>query len=112
MTDSAQIRKQLLTRQAELLKDDEARREANETVELDQISIGHLSTQGDVQELSLSKEVERRRQVKLRKISAALARIETGDYGYCLSCDELISEGRLAFDPAATLCIDCANKQA
>ena len=56
-------------------------------------------------------ETKRRRELELTKIKSALLRIENEEYGYCLKCDEDISEKRLDIDPAATLCIDCASKQ-
>jgi DnaK suppressor protein len=59
----------------------------------------------------MSQERERRREQELRRIAAALQRIESGDYGYCLECDELIAEARLSLDPAVTLCIDCAGRK-
>jgi DnaK suppressor protein len=51
-----------------------------------------------------------RREQTLRKITAALGRIDRDDFGYCQSCEEPINEKRLNFDPTATLCIDCANQ--
>ena len=41
--------------------------------------------------------------------AAALRRVETGDYGWCLNCDEEIDVRRLEIDPAAPLCLDCAR---
>ena len=58
---------------------------------------------------AMSKEQGRRRALELQKISAALRRIEAGDYGYCHDCDEPIAIQRLMLDPAATLCIRCAS---
>ena len=58
---------------------------------------------------AMSKERGRRRGLELQKITAALQRIESGDYGYCLDCGELIAIKRLELDPAATLCIACAS---
>ena len=49
-----------------------------------------------------------RRQHRHQALMAALKRIETGDYGYCLNCDDAIGFGRLGIDLAATLCVDCA----
>ena len=43
----------------------------------------------------------------LKKISQALAKIESGDYGYCDETGEPIGLGRLLARPTATLCIDC-----
>jgi DnaK suppressor protein len=57
------------------------------------------------QEMALAQ--ERRRAAELGRIEAALKRIESGDYGYCLACDEPIAEKRLDNDPAATLCVAC-----
>jgi DnaK suppressor protein len=52
----------------------------------------------------------RRRELMLHRVTAALARIENGDYGICQSCDESINPRRLEFDPTAVLCIQCASK--
>jgi DnaK suppressor protein len=54
---------------------------------------------------------QRRREDQLRRIAAALARIDSGDYGYCLDCDEEIARGRLESDPAVMLCIHCASQR-
>jgi len=40
-----------------------------------------------------------------------LARIETGDYGYCDACGVEIGLRRLQARPTATLCIDCKTLQ-
>jgi DnaK suppressor protein len=52
----------------------------------------------------------RRRDSVLRGVAAALTRLDNGDYGLCLECGEPINDKRLAFDPTASLCIDCANQ--
>jgi RNA polymerase-binding protein DksA len=46
----------------------------------------------------------------LRAISAALRRIEAGDYGLCLECGDPIADERLRATPVAEYCIDCANE--
>ncbi|MBD3787570.1 MAG: TraR/DksA family transcriptional regulator [Sphingomonadales bacterium] len=43
-------------------------------------------------------------QVELRAIEAALARIAAGEYGYCVTCGEPISEERLDLLPATPFC--------
>ena len=83
--------------------------DAARVVELDQTSVGRLSRMDALQGQAMSKEQGRRRELQLQKISAALRRIESGDYGDCLACDEPIVIKRLTLDPAATLCIDCAS---
>ena len=39
-----------------------------------------------------------------------LTRINLGRYGQCESCGKMIDTDRLAVDPTASLCIDCAKK--
>ena len=85
--------------------------EAAGVVELDQTAVGRLSRMDAMQGQAMSQEAGRRRQLELQKIAAALRRIDSGDCGYCLSCDEPVAAERLALDPAATLCIDCANRR-
>jgi len=46
---------------------------------------------------------------ELRKISATLQRMESGDYGICVSCGTAISDERLLAHPYANECIDCAR---
>ena len=46
---------------------------------------------------------------ELAKISSALQRLESGDYGLCIECGLPISEGRLKVYPYAVECIDCAE---
>jgi RNA polymerase-binding protein DksA len=46
---------------------------------------------------------------ELRKISAALQRLDSGDYGICVACGLPIKEGRLEVYPYADECIDCAE---
>ena len=47
--------------------------------------------------------------LELGKISAALARMESGDFGYCNECGSSIDENRVKAYPYALECIDCAT---
>ncbi len=47
----------------------------------------------------------------LKSIEAALKRIESGEYGQCAECMDLISDKRLEAVPAAELCIACKDKK-
>jgi RNA polymerase-binding protein DksA len=47
----------------------------------------------------------------LKAIEIALQRIESGEYGQCLECLDLISDKRLEAVPAAELCINCKDKK-
>lgn len=46
---------------------------------------------------------------ELKKIGAALARMDSGDFGICVECGAAIDQGRLKATPYATECIDCAT---
>nr|WP_304502923.1 TraR/DksA C4-type zinc finger protein [Caldovatus aquaticus] len=46
----------------------------------------------------------------MARIAAALARIESGEYGWCARCGEPIAPGRLAPDPALPTCVACAGQ--
>lgn len=43
----------------------------------------------------------------IKKIDEIIAKIDSGEYGYCESCGVEIGLGRLEVRPTATLCIDC-----
>jgi RNA polymerase-binding transcription factor len=47
---------------------------------------------------------------QLDEIDAALARLDAGSYGICVSCGHQIPAGRLAARPAAAACIACARR--
>lgn len=87
----------------------EGENESSKTVELDQSKVGRLSRMDALQGQAMTQETKHRHEEGLRHIITALSRIESGDYGYCLECDELISNARLEVDPAASLCIKCAS---
>ena len=108
--DLVEARQRLLAKRNELLAVEQTGREASATVELDQSRVGRLSRMDALQSQAMSQATRERRTVALRRIDAALRRIDTGDYGYCLSCDEPIGAGRLGFDPAATQCLRCASQ--
>ncbi len=110
-SDLLHFRESLQARRAELLQVEETGRAAADTVQLDQSSVGRLSRMDAMQAQAMSRETNRRRHLEQNRITAALHRIDDGDYGYCLSCDEPIGRGRLEFDPAATQCIQCASRR-
>ena len=49
--------------------------------------------------------------IKIKLIDAALARIETGEFGHCLECDEEIAPARLRAVPWASYCVSCQQQQ-
>ena len=46
---------------------------------------------------------------ELHKVTAALVRMDNGDFGYCVECGEKIQVGRLEAHPYADECIECAE---
>lgn len=98
-------------RQRELRRLADDGREAAGTVVLDQSSVGRLSRMDAMQGQAMARASQDRRRRQLRSLTAALARIESGDYGYCVVCDGEIARGRLEADPAAAFCIGCAEQR-
>lgn len=106
--DAAAVRAELMRRRAELADLDETSRESRGTVTLDQQSVGRLSRVDALQGQAMAQAAGRRRAAEIQRIDAALARLESGDYGYCAVCDEPIAPRRLAADPATPTCVACA----
>ncbi|WP_265571133.1 TraR/DksA family transcriptional regulator [Sphingomicrobium nitratireducens] len=109
--DDKAARKALETQLA-ALEDEEALGESDRaTVELDQESVGRLSRMDALQVQAMAQAQSRRRAVQKDRIRAALARIDEGEFGYCLACGEEIAAKRLENDPSVTHCIGCAGNQ-
>lgn len=47
-------------------------------------------------------------QAEIRKIKAALARVDAGEYGFCVTCGGEISQERLDLIPHTPFCKRCA----
>jgi len=108
--DDAAVRAHLLARRAELQALMASSAESRAVVQLDQAQVGRLSRIDAMQGQQMALATDRRRAIEVSRLDAALARLEAGGYGVCLRCGEEIPEKRLAFDPAATLCVDCASE--
>jgi len=87
--------------------EDAAGQDAQKTVELDQQAVGRLSRMDALQNQAMAQATARRRGAERQRIMAALARIETDEYGYCVTCGDEIAAARLAADPALALCAPC-----
>ena len=83
-------------------------KQARETVELDQQAVGRLSRMDAMQQQAMAEAQERTRRLDLQRIDMAFRRMNDGDYGYCTYCDEEIPDQRLAIDPMAERCVNCA----
>jgi DnaK suppressor protein len=107
--DLGALRAALLKERAEVL-DLAGNTEADrKPVELDQQSVGRLSRMDALQVQAMSQALDARRQGRLKLIEDALARLDDGEYGFCLACDEAIPAKRLEIDPAARVCVKCAG---
>ena len=107
--DFSVFSERLTARLAELDELSKLGEEGRATVQLDQQSVGRLSRMDAMQAQSMALATEERREAERVRTQAALKRIESGDYGYCLNCDEEIGIKRLEIDPATPLCLDCAR---
>ena len=103
------IRQRLADRRKQLLSDSAGSSADRAAVELDPTKVGRLSRMDALQMQAMSAALEGRRQQDLKKIDAALKRLDEGEYGHCLKCGEAIAPRRLKSDPAAPLCAACAR---
>lgn len=108
-SDLERYRQKLLQLQQELKE--EQTQESTKTVELDQSRMGRLSRMDAMQHQQMALEATRRSMRRLVAVEAALRRIASGEFGYCVTCEEDIPAARLEFDPAATQCVTCASGQ-
>lgn len=110
--DYPRFRDLLLSRRRELLELVESSAESRMAVELDQTRVGRLSRMDALQNQAMALEAERRRRLELQRIDASLKRLESGDYGYCVTCGERIAVRRLELDPTLPTCVNCASGRA
>ncbi len=109
--DEPKISRQLLLDRLIALSDlQESAAESRRPIELDQTSVGRLSRVDAMQHQAMALEIERRRGNEKLRIEAALRRMDTGDFGYCISCGDEIASQRLAVDPTIPTCIRCASE--
>jgi len=100
----AQMRSEL----AELSALEDASADERRPVELDQQGVGRLSRMDAMQVQAMALASGRRRTQRIDALKAALSRLDAGEYGYCISCEEPVALKRLKADPAVRLCLSCA----
>ena len=106
---TAAYRQRLETLLGELGEQAEMAGDSAGVVELDQARVGRLSRMDALQAQAMSRESQRRRSETRARVRAAIVRIDRGEYGDCAECGEPIPPGRLEIDPAAALCLGCAE---
>jgi DnaK suppressor protein len=102
-------RARLLAERDALLDEDAQGAEDRGTVMLDQTSVGRLSRIDAMQRQAMAEATHRRRAARQTRIDAALARLEEGEFGYCIDCGETIAAKRLELDPTIPTCVSCAK---
>ena len=85
--------------------------DAAKPVELDQTRVGRVSRMDAMQSQAMSLEAKRRQELQLKKLDAALKRLDDGSYGYCVRCGDAINVERLKVELTALLCINCAEQE-
>lgn len=107
--DLAALKTRLEEHREEILADEASTVADRAAVDAGDTAMGRLSRMDALQHQAMAQETERRRQIELKRIDAALHRMDDGDYGLCVQCEGAIAPKRLDFDPATPLCIKCAS---
>jgi DnaK suppressor protein len=108
-TDVAAARAQLEARREELNALSSSSAKDRDAVALDQQAVGRLSRMDAMQQQAMAQAQERSRSSELRQIEQALQRIDEGEYGWCVTCGELIAARRLELNPSVAVCVTCAG---
>lgn len=105
MNEYAEIRDQLLTKQAELYR-------RLENIKRNITRGRSADSQEQAQEMENAEVVDalgNEAQIELRLIAKALDQIKNNTYGDCLDCGKSIPVARLKAHPFAERCINCAT---
>lgn len=92
-----------------LIEITDGRKAVSSPMELDQSRVGRLSRMDAMQQQAMTQAAARLTAIEEQRIRTALNRMTSGEYGYCMNCEEEIAEGRLKVDPSVLTCITCAR---
>ena len=104
----AEARTALSERLAELDRLDALGEDGRAPVTLQQDSVSRLRRMDAMQQQAMAQAEAQWRQAERARIRAALARLDEGEWGYCVACGEEIAAGHLAGDPSLARCVRCA----
>ncbi len=108
--DNEKIRKRLLQKREELLQDLVKNREVSEeTVDESAQDMADRATSAYTKEFAYSLSESDRKILLL--IEEALGRLDTGTYGTCVHCSQVVQEKRIEAVPWARHCLDCQELQ-
>jgi len=80
-----------------------------EPVALDQQSVGRVSRIDAIQQQQMAVANREQSALMLKQVSAALRRVESNEYGFCLLCGEPIGFARLEAQPHTPNCLECQS---
>ena len=80
-----------------------------EPVTLDQQSVGRVSRIDAIQQQQMAVANREQSILLLKRVSAAMRRVESDEYGFCLHCAEPVGFARLQAQPFTPLCLDCQS---
>lgn len=106
MSGTVQTREALSKRLSEL--EDQALRLKNDISEPMSADFEEQAVEAEDDEALLAQETMV--MARIVSIRAAIARVDEGRYGLCLTCGEAIAPGRLKVLPEASQCIACATE--
>ena len=99
--------KELLTKRKKELEDNlMAIGESAKPVDLKD-PIGRLSRMDAIGQQQMALNAKRQIETNLKLVEQAFERLEKGEYGFCLACEDEISEKRLKAKPETSFCINC-----
>ena len=107
--DIEKFRAMLDARKAELIASVENASDSAAPVELDHQVQGRLSRMDAMQGQAMAQATIERRCIEIAQIDAAFARMDEGEFGYCVSCGDDIAPKRLELNPSIARCVDCAG---
>lgn len=105
----AEFRTALKALRATLSEQDALGLEGRKTVTLDQQSVGRLSRMDALQHQAMAQATQARRDQIAQRIESAFARMEAGEFGFCVDCGDDIPLKRLKIDPTVATCVSCAG---
>ena len=105
-----EIKESLVRLEQELLQEIESAKINSQPVVLDQQSVGRLSRIDAIQQQEMHISSLRRLQQRLALVKKAFERLTTGDFGFCINCEEPLTFKRLKARPESPVCTACAGK--
>jgi RNA polymerase-binding transcription factor DksA len=104
--DEDEVRNRLVLKQTELQR----RIAGTEATERKEVVAGDIDNAHQWEESDIRDDLDSQATGELGQVNRALARLDAGEYGLCMECEEPIPEARLKALPYATLCIQCAEE--